>query len=127
MKNFKYLFVLFFAVMLSVSCNSDDDSSRDLNDSALVGTWGITEIDEALDIEIEVLITFNANNSGRIVSSVTFEGETETETENFTWSTSGNKLTITSSGETEVVTYSINGNELTITDLDGEVVVFTKQ
>lgn len=125
MKNFKYLFVVFFAVMLSVSCNSDDDNSSDLNDSALVGTWGITEIDEAF--EIVVLITFNANNSGRLVSSFTFEGTTETETENFTWSTSGNKLTMSSGGETAISTYFINGDKLTITEPSGESAVFTKQ
>lgn len=124
MKNFKYLFVMFFAVMLSVSCSSDDDSGSDINDSALVGTWGITEVFE--DEEFTALITFNANNSGRLVISSTFEGETETETENFTWSTSGNRLTISGGGETTISTYAINGNELTITDLDGEV-VFTKQ
>ena len=116
---------MFFAVMLSVSCSSDDDSESDLNDSALVGTWGITEIVE--DEEFTALITFNANNSGRLVISWTFEGETETETENFTWSTSGNRLTFSSGGETTISTYSISGNNLTINDLDGEVVVFTKQ
>jgi hypothetical protein len=126
MKNFKYLFVMFFAVMLSVSCSSDDDSGSDLNDSALVGTWGITEIDEG--VGVKVLITFNANNSGTSVVTSTFEGEiTQTDTENFTWSTSGNKLTISSGGESDVVTYAINGNKLTVTDSDGVVVVFTKQ
>ena len=125
MKNFKYLFVMFFAVMLSVSCNSDDDNSSDLNDSALLGTWGITEIVE--DIEIMWMVTFNANNSGTSVLTLTSEGDTETETDDFTWSTSGNKLTITSSGESDVVTYVIVGNKLTMTYLDGEKVVFTKQ
>jgi len=121
MKNIKYFFVMVFAVMLSVSCNSDDDNSSDLSTHALVGTWGVTEIVEGM--EIKARITFNANNSG--TSMLTFAGETQTE--NFSWSTSGNKLTMSISGESEVVTYSINGNKLTITDQDNEVVVFTKQ
>ncbi len=122
MKNIKYLIVMVFAVLLSVSCSSDDDSG---STHALVGTWGVTEIVEGM--ELKVRVTFNANNSGTSVLTFTFEGETETETENFTWSTSGNKLTMSISGESEVVTYSINGNKLTITDQDNEVVVFTKQ
>ncbi|MCJ7756741.1 MAG: lipocalin family protein [Gillisia sp.] len=125
MKKITYLFVMVFAVMLSVSCSGDDDSSSDLSTNALVGTWGVTEIAEGM--EMKVRVTFNANNSGTSVLTFTFEGETETETENFSWSTSGNKLTISSSGESEVVTYAINGNKLTITDQDGEVVVLTKQ
>jgi len=126
MKKITYLFVMVFAVMLSVSCGSDDDSGSNLNDSALVGTWGITEIDEG--VGVKVLITFKANNSGTSVVTTTFEGEiTQTDTENLTWSTNGNKLTITISGESDVVTYAINGNKLTITDSDGVVVVLTKQ
>jgi len=123
MKNIKYLFVMVFAMLLSVSCNSDDDGS-DSGTNALVGTWRVNESDEGFDITVTA--TFNANNSGTLVMVTTFAGETETETENFTWSTSGNKLTLTGSGETDIVTYSISGNKLTITDEDGFVSVFTK-
>ncbi len=57
----------------------------------------------------------------------TFEGETQTETDNFIRSTSGNKLTVTTSGdEPEISTYAINGNKLTITDEDGFTLVLTK-
>ncbi|MCJ7757522.1 MAG: lipocalin family protein [Gillisia sp.] len=125
MKKITYLFAMVFAVMLSVSCSSDDDSGSDLSTNALIGTWEIIELGDGF--EYKVTVTFNANNSGTMVNVETFEGETETETENFTWSTSGNKLTISSSGESEVVTYTISGNKLTITDQDGYVVVFTKQ
>jgi len=122
MKSIKYLFVMVFVALLSVSCNSDDDSG---NTNALVGTWRVTEIVDGE--EIKVTATFNANNSGTMVIVSTFEGETETETDNFTWSTSGNKLTVTtSSGEPEISTYTINGNKLTITDEDGFTLVLTK-
>jgi len=57
----------------------------------------------------------------------TIDGETITETDNFTWNTSGNKLTVTiSGGEPEISTYAINGNKLTITDEDGYALVLTK-
>jgi hypothetical protein len=125
MKYIKYLFVMVFAVMLSVSCNSDDDSSSVVNDPALVGTWETTGAEEGFEIEVDV--TFKANNTGTTTVSTTFEGETFSESDNFTWSTNGNKLTIVSGGETDVITYSISGNELTTTDESGDVVVFTKQ
>ncbi|MCJ7756742.1 MAG: lipocalin family protein [Gillisia sp.] len=128
MKNITYLFVMVFAVMLSVSCSGDGDSDNDnnLSTNLLVGTWGTSGIAEGM--ELEATVTFNANNSGASVFKYTVEGVTEKEIENFTWSTSGNKLTMeSSSGESEVVTYAINGNKLTITDQDGYVVVFTKK
>lgn len=118
MKYIKYLFVMVFAVMLSVSCSKDDNS--DLNDSALVGTWGFTETEEVYDEE--QLITFNADSSGILVYSVTFEGRTESVDYNLTWSTSGNKLTIEMDEDTQTGTYSITGNKLTITDKENDFV-----
>lgn len=126
MKHIKYLLVFVFAATLSLSCNNDDDNSSNPNDSALVGTWGATESEEGM--EFSVRVTFNANGIGTLVSEATFEGETFTDTDSFTWSTNGNKLTINISGEaSETGTYAISGNRLTITDTDGEVTVLTKQ
>lgn len=113
---------MIFAVTLSVSCSSDDDSASDSN--ALLGTWETTASEEGFEIEVDV--TFKANNTGSSNVSTTFEGETFSESDSFTWSTNGNKLSIVSGGETDVVTYSISGNKLTITD-DTDVSVFTKQ
>jgi len=117
MKDIKYLFVMFFAVMLSVSCSKDDSSS---DSSALVGSWETTNIQEG--IEYNITITFNANNSGTTIMTSTFDGFTKTESDAFTWSTDGNKLTINS----DVGTYSISGNKLTMNS-EGEEMVFTKQ
>ncbi len=125
MKYVKFLFALVFATMLAVSCNSDDDSNSDVYDPALLGTWKLTETFEGEVLVITV--TFNANKTGISVYNNTFGGETETETDNFTWSTNANKLTITMSGETEVLTYAISGNKLNITDSSNDVSVFTKQ
>jgi hypothetical protein len=125
MKNIKYLFVVFLSVLLSVSCNNDDDNTNDLNDSALIGSWDFTEIEEGEELYIN--LTFNSNNTGTLVIKITFEGDTETESENFTWSTTGNKLTFKSSSEPpSVITYSISGNKLTMTDEDGFVTVLTR-
>jgi hypothetical protein len=124
MKRFKYLFVIVIAVMLSVSCSKDDNSN--LNDSALVGTWGFTETEEVYDEE--QVITFNSDFSGILVYSITFDGRTESVDYNLTWSTSGNKLTIEMNEEAETGNYSITGNKLTINNMENDYVeVYTKQ
>lgn len=131
MKNFKYLFIMFVAVMASVSCSNDDDENfkddfeDNSGDSALVGTWGWTELEEGETITETV--TFNENFSGTLVSSETFEGETESVFDNFTWSTNENKLRLIFNGETEILKYSISGDNLTVTTDDGETIGFTKQ
>lgn len=125
MKQLKFLLVLVFATILSVSCNNDDDSNSDATDSALIGSWEYSEVFDGE--EFLAVVTFNANNSGTTYTEYTFEGETESETDNFTWSTNGNKLSISDSEGTEVVIYSITGNKLSITDDTNTVTVFTKQ
>ena len=115
---------MFVALSVSVSCSNNDDEGGSSGDSALVGTWGITESIEGLEISLKV--TFNANATGKIISVFTMDGESQTESDDFTWSTDGNKLTMIIAGETEVSTYSISGNKLTVTQ-DGESTVFTKQ
>jgi uncharacterized lipoprotein NlpE involved in copper resistance len=118
---------MFVAVMVSVSCNNDDDDNYDdsYGDSALVGTWGLNESEGGLTINVTA--TFNENLSGTLLTSETFDGETEAEFENFTWSTDGNKLRLKLDGETEKLTYSISGDTLTVTDEDGETTVLTRQ
>ena len=125
MKHVKYLFVLILALGLNISCSSDDDGGATVDESALIGTWETTVNDE--EGEIKVAVTFNPNFSGTFKVTYDFEGQTFTDTDNLTWSTNGNKLTIMSDGDTDVLTYSINGNKLTTTDETGIVIVFTKQ
>ncbi len=67
-----------------------------------------------------IMASFNENLSGTIVSVLSFEGETQTETQNFTWSTADNKLTLIIDGDTEVNTYSISRDKLTLTHLTME-------
>lgn len=128
MKKIMYLFVMFAAVMVSVSCNNDDDEGFDDNfddnfgDSALFGTWVLTEFEDGETFTETV--TFNENLSGTLVSTETFEGETESVSESFTWSTDGNKLRLIIGGETEILKYSISGDNLTVTTEDGETITF---
>ncbi len=110
------------AVMVSVSCSTDDG---DDGVHALVGTWGFTEFDDG--DEINVTVTFKANYTGTTVVVVTFDGESETENVGFTWGTDGNKLTMEGDGETDISTYSISGDKLTINFDDDDPIVLTRQ
>ena len=120
MKKMKYLVVMLLAVMMTVSCSKDDND--DVN--SIVGTWGLTETVEGIVIDFEV--TFNENLTGTMLSSITMDGESFDESDSFTWSTSGNKLTMVINGETDISTYSISGSKLTI-GLDGENLVLTRK
>lgn len=119
MKKIKYLLIMAVAVMVSVSCSNDDDD--DVN--PLVGSWGLTESEQGY--EYSLTVKFNANLTGTIGTVETFNGETETENESFTWSTDGNKLTLILDGNTDISTYSISGNKLTVTS-NGDNTVLTR-
>ena len=121
MKNFKYVLVMFLAMTAMVSCS--DDSEDDAN--PIVGTWVLSESEAGFEISIEA--TFNENNKGTMLSTVSFAGESASENSTFTWSTDGDQLTMVIEGETEVSTYSISGNKLTITDEEGFNTVLTRQ
>ncbi len=123
MKNIKYVLIMFVAVMVSVSCNNDDDDIDGAN--SLVGTWGFTEMENGE--EISVTVTFKANYTGTTVVVVTFDGESETESVGFTWDTDGNKLTMEGDGKTDITTYSISGDKLTINYGEGGTLVLTRQ
>lgn len=107
---------------LSVSCSDDNDDMD--NDSALVGSWEMSETEDGYDYSI--VVTFRSNGTGTSSYVETYDGETDTDTENFTWFTDGNILTLTIDGDEELVTYSISGNNLSITNEYGDDSVFTK-
>ena len=85
----------------------------------------LTRFESEEGYEYSVLVTFKENGTGTIVAVETFDGETETESDTFTWGTDGNKLTLVIDGDEETTTYIILGNKLTITTETG-ISVFTK-
>ena len=122
MKNLKYVLIMFVALTATVAC-SDDSDDADVN--PIVGTWGLSESESGFSVSLSV--TFAENNKGTMVATVSFGGESETDNSSFTWSTSGNKLTMVMDGDTDVSTYSISGEKLTITDDDGTITVLTRE
>jgi hypothetical protein len=121
MKNFKYLLIMFVGLSFAVSCTDDDGG---MEKDSLIGTWGLTESESGL--EYEITVNFKANATGTILAVISFQGESETTSESFNWSTEGNKLTMEMDGEAEVATYSISGDKLTIID-DEDTTVLTRQ
>jgi hypothetical protein len=111
------LLLCFVLPILITSCDKDELSD-------LVGTWEYSDTEQGVTLSIS--ITFNSDNTGKMLLTMTFAGETETESGNFTWSTEGDILSITTEDETTSVKYSISGNKLTITE-DGEDMVFTRK
>ena len=121
MKIFKYVLVMFLAITAMVSCSDDSDD----NVNPIVGTWLLSESEAGFEISMEA--TFNANNKGSLLASVSFGGVSETDNSSFTWSTDGDQLTMVMNGETEVSTYTIVGNKLTLTDEEGFISILTRQ
>jgi len=119
MKNLKYVLIMFVALTATIACSDDSDDGN-----PIVGTWELSESAEGLEVSLEA--TFNDNNKGTLLATISLLGETATENSSFTWSTDGDQLTMTMEGETEVSTYSISGNKLTITDSEGSVSVLTR-
>jgi uncharacterized lipoprotein NlpE involved in copper resistance len=117
MRNFKYLAVLFVALSVGISCTDDDDDGMVGN--PILGSWSLTEAEG--EFEFSILATFEENGTGILTATVSIAGESQSESDNFTWSTDADQLTMTMNGETEVSTYSISGDTLSITDDEGLV------
>jgi len=97
-------------LVIASSCSKDDNHT-----DPIVGTWELRDTDE--NYILYVRLTFNSNQTGEV-----YVTETENEEENdeyeyieqFTYSISGDKLTVTTKEDTDVFKYSISGNKLSI-------------
>lgn len=116
----KILIVALLLFVNLISCSKDDE---DISNHPLVGIWEYSVTEQGMFIQ--QVFNFNVNKTGVMSITLTFEGITETETENFTWSTNNNKLTLFIGDDSEVVNYVISGNKLSIT-FDGVTIVFTR-
>ena len=87
--------------------------SQPTNKSSLVGTWKMANGDFILQF------TFSANNTGTLTT--TDYGESNKV--RFSYSISGNQMTIVWPDETDLTKFSVTGNKLTII-LEGETLIF---
>jgi hypothetical protein len=74
MKKFKSLLLAFASIIVILSCSNDDDGSAD---NAIVGTWGISEIN------------FNSRENGAVVANETFSTDVCNAPLIFTFGTDG--------------------------------------
>lgn len=117
--------ILLLIMVTLISCNKDDDENVV---NPLIGTWENTVTYTEENLIMKQVVTFNTNNTGLWTVTGTFQGGTPMiETNNFTWNSNGNKLTIIIDNETEaeVGTYTISGNKLSMT-FYGETLIFTR-
>lgn len=121
MKKLSVAFLMLMVLSLGtfISCDKEEDEIENL-----VGTWELSEVVEGFSMTITV--TFNSDQTGSSSTVYMEDGETESETGNFTYSIDGSTITIVTDEESSIITYSISGNKLTITD-DGDLMVFTKK
>lgn len=117
MKIEKYLMMpamLLFAAVAFTSCGDDKDDPvvpSDSNAAKLIGSWISRAEYESITLE------FNSNGSG----SEIYEDEDGVESENFTWTATDTKLTISyEDGEDYTGNYLISNGGRTLT-FDGEV------
>jgi len=87
--------VLAAGLALSYGCGSSSDDSSGGGGNSIVGTW-------VSDVDSSVVFTFSSNGGFSVAG------------EAGSWSTSGGNLTISGGGETITFTYSISGNTLTL-------------
>jgi hypothetical protein len=120
MKKFNAFGIVFLVLLFSFFTSCNDEETID----PLIGVWELSEVEDG--ITMTITLTFNADKTGSVKVMIMIEGISESETENFTYNTDSNILTMTMDGESSEVTYSISGNKLTITE-DGETLVFTKK
>lgn len=104
------------------SCSSDDDSQKDEEESAIVGTWSSEE--SAYDQDYEI-ITLKSDGTGRIVE---IDQGRKHKPYDFEYVYSKGKLTIIYEDDTDVFeVMSLSKSTLRIKDLDGDIIKFTKQ
>ena len=123
MKKINAIGITFILLILGsfISC---DKNKEENTINLIVGTWEYEESSEGFSMT--VTLTFNSDNTGVSKIEIVYDGIPDTETSNFTYQISGNKLTVNEDGDISEVTYSISGDKLTITE-DGYDMVFTKK
>lgn len=92
-------------VLMYTGCGSDDKKS------GLVGKWDYNSAEGSTPFD-DFVVIFNGDGTGRAIMN---EGSEDEDITNFTWSVSGDQLTITTDlGGTQTTTYTISGNTLTL-------------
>ena len=76
-----------FLSLIILSCGKDDETAKIELTDPIIGVWlseGTTE-DEGVVYTYKFTLTFNSDKTGSADQIISYEGETDSETELFTW------------------------------------------
>ena len=134
----KYLSILTFLTALIYSCSTDGNDEEMTNDSALVGTWNLTDVrfdqdpnDTSLNLADEIVDELF--NEDCVLVSFTFSADgtvSSTDKLNFievNASPTGLDIPCPTDSLDESCTWSFDGNQLTCDDCNGTVETLTIQ
>jgi Lipocalin-like domain len=119
-RSFSVLACAAFVAMIVFGCG-DKSNPVSAGGSSIVGTWNLTTMvmgaitvtagpTTLTDVE-----TYNSDFTCKEISHDYMESPPTADTEVGTWTTSGNKLIVTSTGSSDTSTYAMSGNALTLT------------
>ena len=126
--------LLVFSFLFTIGCEDDEATTSD----TIVGVWNMTSIvvvdggqTTTIDASSDYSIVIIFNEDGTFSNQGVMEGESHSE--NGTWSTSGNKLTVITEDvaegqETEIWDYTVSGSSFSFTFTeteDGETWTYT--
>lgn len=103
-------------MLLLPACGGGGDGG---GSHSMVGAWQAVVINGTAVPTNTMVITFSADGTG--------VGTAAGETYAFTWSLTGNQLTMTSGGDTEVSTVTwLSSNRLQVNDPEGDVLIWQR-
>lgn len=114
--------LLFVLAMTFMSCSKDD--TQESSDS-LIGTW--EHIESGNGYSYKEVLTFNANNTGRLVDTDFDEGVTTNYSIDYTWSINGTNIAFDFIGSySDELPYYIMNNQLTI-NWGGDIFIYSRK
>jgi hypothetical protein len=127
-----------FLSLIILSCGENDDTADVELTDPLIGVWLSEGTIDDVEGSFTYKYTFNLDNTGSNNSTFSFDGETETENELFTWENKGLDFKATSQtynilyegdeygGNDEIYIFSDDFKTFTLDTEDG-LIPFTKQ
>lgn len=115
------LIVLIFVFGLVTSCGKDDEPV-----DPIVGMWEFSEMEKDDEGKIvfarTIVLTFNPDNTGLEEIDYIIYGQPDSNNSNIVWLTKNNVLTLFYGVEPNDYTYSISGDKLTISYSDEDII-----
>ena len=120
MKTLKLILSTLFLITVINCCEKEEEATN-----PFIGTWETTEITTVGSVVVTLI--FRADMTLTYIFVTTINGASNTVSNNYTYSYTETKITVSQSGgQDEVSDYVINENKLTLSDNGADAVTFTK-